>query len=291
LNKAEAYIVCQDLFKAYKGAELEVVALRGIDMEIMQGEFVGIIGSSGSGKTTLLNILSGLDKPSSGQVRIGDRDLLNMSENDLVTFRREEVGFVWQSPSRNILPYLKAVENVELPMVISGKSVVERHERAMDLLVALGLESKAGRYPDELSGGEQQRVAIAVALANRPGLLLADEPTGELDTRTANDVLKALQDVCADFGVTVVVVTHYAGTSRFTDRVVQIRDGRIVAELVTRASLRRADEFVTREYLVVDRAGRMQLPLDSLNTLGTTGRVSIDADSNQIILKSEGSDS
>ena len=283
--------MCQDLFKAYKGAELEVVALRGIDMEIMQGEFVGIIGSSGSGKTTLLNILSGLDKPSSGQVRIGDRDLLNMSENDLVTFRREEVGFVWQSPSRNILPYLKAVENVELPMVISGKSVVERHERAMDLLVALGLESKAGRYPDELSGGEQQRVAIAVALANRPGLLLADEPTGELDTRTANDVLKALQDVCADFGVTVVVVTHYAGTSIFTDRVVQIRDGRIVAELVTQASLRRPDEFVTREYLVVDRAGRMQLPLDSLNTLGTTGRVSIDADSNQIILKSEGSDS
>tara|TARA_B100001123_G_scaffold14680_2_gene16683 strand:+ start:9552 stop:10427 length:876 start_codon:yes stop_codon:yes gene_type:complete len=291
LNKAEAYIVCQDLFKAYKGAELEVVALRGIDMEIMQGEFVGIIGSSGSGKTTLLNILSGLDKPSSGQVRIGDRDLLNMSENDLVTFRREEVGFVWQSPSRNILPYLKAVENVELPMVISGKSVVERHERAMDLLLALGLESKAGRYPDELSGGEQQRVAIAVALANRPGLLLADEPTGELDTRTANDVLKALQDVCADFGVTVVVVTHYAGTSIFTDRVVQIRDGRIVAELVTQASLRRPDEFVTREYLVVDRAGRMQLPLDSLNTLGTTGRVSIDADSKQIILKSEGSDS
>jgi len=283
--------VCQDLFKAYKGAELEVVALRGIDMEIMQGEFVGIIGSSGSGKTTLLNILSGLDKPSSGQVRIGDRDLLNMSENDLVTFRREEVGFVWQSPSRNILPYLKAVENVELPMVISGKSVVERHERAMDLLLALGLESKAGRYPDELSGGEQQRVAIAVALANRPGLLLADEPTGELDTRTANDVLKALQDVCADFGVTVVVVTHYAGTSIFTDRVVQIRDGRIVAELVTQASLRRPDEFVTREYLVVDRAGRMQLPLDSLNTLGTTGRVSIDADSKQIILKSEGSDS
>ena len=291
MNKAEAYIVCQDLFKAYKGAELEVVALRGIDMEIMQGEFVGIIGSSGSGKTTLLNILSGLDKPSSGQVRIGDRDLLNMSENDLVTFRREEVGFVWQSPSRNILPYLKAVENVELPMVISGKSVVERHERAMDLLLALGLESKAGRYPDELSGGEQQRVAIAVALANRPGLLLADEPTGELDTRTANDVLKALQDVCADFGVTVVVVTHYAGTSIFTDRVVQIRDGRIVAELVTQASLRRPDEFVTREYLVVDRAGRMQLPLDSLNTLGTTGRVSIDADSKQIILKSEGSDS
>ncbi len=283
--------MCQDLFKAYKGAELEVVALRGIDMEIMQGEFVGIIGSSGSGKTTLLNILSGLDKPSSGQVRIGDRDLLNMSENDLVTFRREEVGFVWQSPSRNILPYLKAVENVELPMVISGKSVVERHERAMDLLLALGLESKAGRYPDELSGGEQQRVAIAVALANRPGLLLADEPTGELDTRTANDVLKALQDVCADFGVTVVVVTHYAGTSIFTDRVVQIRDGRIVAELVTQASLRRPDEFVTREYLVVDRAGRMQLPLDSLNTLGTTGRVSIDADSKQIILKSEGSDS
>ena len=283
--------MCQDLFKAYKGAELEVVALRGIDMEIMQGEFVGIIGSSGSGKTTLLNILSGLDKPSSGQVRIGDRDLLNMSENDLVTFRREEVGFVWQSPSRNILPYLKAVENVELPMVISGKSVVERHERAMDLLLALGLESKAGRYPDELSGGEQQRVAIAVALANRPGLLLADEPTGELDTRTANDVLKALQDVCADFGVTVVVVTHYAGTSIFTDRVVQIRDGRIVAELVTQASLRRPDEFVTREYLVVDRAGRMQLPLDSLNTLGTTGRVIIDADSKQIILKSEGSDS
>ncbi|PZC50775.1 MAG: ABC-type lipoprotein export system, ATPase component [Chloroflexi bacterium] len=291
MNKTEAYIVCQDLFKTYKGTELEVVALRGIDLEIMQGEFVGIIGYSGSGKTTLLNVLSGLDKPSSGQVRIGHRDLLNMSESDLVAFRREEVGFVWQSPARNILPYLKAVENVELPMVISGQSSADRRERAMDLLSALGLEAKATRYPDELSGGEQQRVAIAVALANRPGLLLADEPTGELDTRTADDVLKALQDVCVDFGVTVVVVTHYSGTSRFTDRVVQIRDGRIVAELVSQASKRRPDQLVTREYLVVDRAGRMQLPLDSLKALGTTGRVRIDADSNQIVLKPEGSDS
>ena len=272
------YIVCQDLFKTYKGAGLEVVALRGLDLEVMQGEFLGIIGFSGSGKTTLLNVLA------------GRRDLLNMSESDRVAYRRKEIGFVWQSTSRNLLPYLKAIENVELPMAIMGRSSTERRERAMDLLTTLGLGEKTFRFPNQLSGGEQQRVAIAVALANQPGMVLADEPTGELDTRTADEVLQALQDVCHSYGVTVVVVTHYAGTARFADRVVEIRDGRIVSESVSQRSFRRTGEVVKEEFLVVDKAGRIQLPPESLDKLGSNGRARLSIGPDGVVLKPQGRD-
>ena len=290
MEERTPYIVCQDLFKTYKGAGLEVVALRGLDLEVMQGEFLGIIGFSGSGKTTLLNVLAGLDTPSSGQAMVGGRDLLNMSETDRVAYRRKEIGFVWQSTSRNLLPYLKAIENVELPMVIVGRSGAERRERAMDLLSTLGLGEKAFRFPHQLSGGEQQRVAIAVALANQPGMVLADEPTGELDTRTADEVLQALQDVCHTYGVTVVVVTHYAGTASFADRVVQIRDGRIVSESVSQRSFRRTGEVVKEEFLVVDRAGRIQLPPESLDKLGSNGRARLTIGPDGVILKPQGRD-
>ena len=279
------YIECQDLFKIYKRAELEVVALRGLDLEVQQGEFLAIVGSSGSGKTTLLNVLAGLDTPSAGQARVGQRDLLNMSERDRVDYRRLEVGFMWQSISRNMLSYLTAAENIELPMAIVGESASPRRERAMELLSVLGLDDKAKRFPHQLSGGEQQRVAMGVALANQPALLLADEPTGELDTRTADDVLQAIQDMCRTYGVTVVIVTHYPGVGRFADRVVQIRDGRIAAESVVEASFRRPGETVQEEYLVVDRVGRLQLPLESVEELGLAGRARIEVREDGIVIK------
>ena len=283
------YIECQDLFKIYKRAELEVVALRGLDLEVQPGEFIAIVGSSGSGKTTLLNVLAGLDAPSAGQVRVGDRDLLNMSERDRVAYRLLEVGFVWQSTSRNLLPYLRAMENIQLPMAIAGKPESERRERALELLSVLGMEDKANRFHHQLSGGEQQRVAIGVALANQPALLLADEPTGELDTSTADEVFQTMKDLCRTYGVTVVVVTHYIGVSDFADRVVQIRDGRIASESVVETSFRRTGETVQEEYLIVDRVGRLQLPLESVEKLGLTGRARIVVQQDGVVIKPKGS--
>ena len=253
------YVEANDLFKIYKPADLEVVALRGVDLEIRAGELVGIVGASGSGKTTLLNILAGLERPSAGRIRVGERDLLDISDRELVAYRRQDVGFVWQATGRNLVPYLNVRDNIELPQAIAGTGRRQRRERASELLEALQMYDKAARYPSELSGGEQQRVAIAVALANNPPLLLADEPTGELDTNMAEDVLRMMQRINRQFGVTVIIVTHYAGIARWVDRVVRIRDGRIGSESYLRSSYQ-GDQGNEEEYLVVDRAGRLQLP-------------------------------
>ncbi len=279
------YIQCHDLFKIYKLAGLEVVALRGLDLEVMQGEFMAIVGASGSGKTTLLNILAALDAPSAGQAGVGSRDLLNMTEKERVEFRRREVGFVWQSPSRNLLPYLTALENVRVPMSIVGVPFGEQQDRATELLSLVGLEEKTGRLPHQLSGGEQQRVAIAVALSNQPALLLADEPTGELDTATADQVLAALQGTCRTLGVTMVIVSHYPGVARFADRVVQIRDGRIVTESVMEATYRQSGEMASEEYLIVDRAGRLQLSRESVEKLGLVGRTRLSVQQDGVVIR------
>ena len=253
------YVEANDLFKIYKPADLEVVALRGVDLEVRAGELVGIVGASGSGKTTLLNILAGLERPSAGRIRVGERDLLDISDRDLVAYRRQEVGFVWQATGRNLVPYLNVRDNIELPQAIAGTGRRQRRQRAEELLDALQMSDKTRRYPSELSGGEQQRVAIAVALANNPPLLLADEPTGELDTNMAEDVFRMLQRINRQFGVTVVIVTHYAGIAHWVDRVVRIRDGRIGSESYLTTSYR-GEDGREEEYLVVDRAGRLQLP-------------------------------
>ena len=234
------------------------------------GELAGIVGASGSGKTTLLNILAGLERPSAGRIRVGERDLLDISEQDLVAYRRREVGFVWQATGRNLVPYLNVRDNIELPQAIAGAGRRHRRQRAAELLDALQMSDKSRRYPAELSGGEQQRVAIAVALANNPPLLLADEPTGELDTNMAEDVFRMLQRINRQFGVTVIIVTHYAGIARWVDRVVRIRDGRIGSESYLEASYR-GDEGREEEYLVVDRAGRLQLPREYVERLALDG--------------------
>ena len=281
-----AYVEANDLFKIYKPADLEVVALRGVDLEVRSGELIGIVGASGSGKTTLLNILAGLERPSAGRIRVGERDLLDITDQDLVAYRRREVGFVWQATGRNLVPYLSVRDNIELPQAIAGAAKRQRRERAEELLEALQMSDKARRYPSELSGGEQQRVAIAVALANNPPLLLADEPTGELDTNMAEDVFRMLQRINRRFGVTIIIVTHYAGIANWVDRVVRIRDGRIGSESYLMSSYR-GDEGREEEYLVVDRAGRLQLPREyveqlSLEGLATAG---MDEDTGSITLR------
>ena len=267
---APAYVEANDLFKIYKPADLEVVALRGVDLEVRSGELIGIVGASGSGKTTMLNILAGLERPSAGRIRVGERDLLDITDQDLVAYRRREVGFVWQATGRNLVPYLSVRDNIELPQAIAGTAKRQRRERAEELLEALQMSDKSRRYPSELSGGEQQRVAIAVALANNPPLLLADEPTGELDTNMAEDVFRMLQRINRRFGVTIIIVTHYAGIARWVDRVVRIRDGRIGSESYLMSSYR-GDEGREEEYLVVDRAGRLQLPREYVEQLSLEG--------------------
>lgn len=271
---AGAEIICDNLVKIYKVANLEVVALQGLDLTVDQGEFIAIVGASGSGKSTLLNILGGLDIPSAGKADVGGHDLLNMDHKDRTRYRRQMIGFVWQQTGRNLLPYLNARENVEMPMVFDGTPRKLRHDRAMELLETVGLADRADHRPNQLSGGEQQRVAIATALANAPKVLLADEPTGELDTRTSDEIFSVLRSVSEDQGVTVVVVTHDPLVSERVNRTVAIRDGRTSSETLRRSSGLEGDHhIIAEEFAVLDRAGRLQLPTDYVDALQLERRV------------------
>ena len=274
------YIHAEDLFKIYKSDELEVVALRGLDLRVQRGEMMAIVGASGSGKSTLLNILAGLDQPSAGRITVGSRDLLTMTDDDLVDYRRREVGFVWQQTGRNLIPYLTAEENVTVPMALDGRSARVARDRARMLLEQVGLHEERRRRPTELSGGQQQRVAIAVALANNPPLLLADEPTGELDSATADEVFDVLTRLNRETGVTVVIVTHDREITRRVDRVVAMRDGRTSTEIIRRASFARGQQAQADEYAVVDRSGRLQIPREYLDSLeiGRRARVTFGGD-------------
>ena len=288
-QQSGTYIDCQDLFKIYKRADLEVVALRGLDLSVEAGELIAIIGASGSGKSTLLNILAGLDRPSAGKVLVGSRDLLDVSDSDLVMYRRSEVGFVWQATARNLVPYLSIADNIELPMALAGQPAKARRAWAGELLDSLRMAGKSGRLPHQLSGGEQQRAAIAVGLANKPRLLLADEPTGELDTENADNIFEMIRSLNREFGVTVVTVTHYPGVAKFVDRVVHIRDGRIGSETFTRPDYRPEGGTVEDEYVVVDQAGRLQLPQEYADRFRRGGLAKIQLEDGQITIEPPGS--
>lgn len=272
----EPLIHCQGLVKIYKVANLEVVALQGLDLSVEAGEFVAIVGASGSGKSTLMNILGGLDAPSAGRAVIDGHVLGEMGATELTDYRRRVIGFVWQQTTRNLLPYLTARENVELPMVLDGVGS-ERHARATDLLTMMGLADKADRRPHELSGGEQQRVAVAVALSNRPEVLLADEPTGELDTATAQELFDVMRKANEELGVTIVVVTHDPLVNEQVQRTVAIRDGRTSTETLRRRSVTEDGDhhLVAEEYAVLDRVGRLQLPRAAVEALGLERRVRV----------------
>ncbi len=267
----ETYIYAEELFKIYKTDELEVVALRGLDLRVTKGEMMAIVGASGSGKSTFLNILAGLDTPSAGQITVGDRDLLRMKDEDLVDYRRREVGFIWQQTGRNLIPYLTALQNIEAPMILEGVKKRTAKARAQELLTAVGLNDKAKRRPNELSGGEQQRVAIGVALANEPPLLLADEPTGELDSATADEVFKVLREINRATQVTVVIVTHDREITSRVDRVVAMRDGKASTELLRNSKSSKVDELA-----VVDRSGRLQIPREYLDEVNIQRRARVD---------------
>jgi ABC-type lipoprotein export system ATPase subunit len=280
----ESLIVCDNLVKIYKIADLEVVALQGLDLVVDEGEFIAIVGASGSGKSTLLNVLGGLDTPSAGRARVAGLSLLDMSTRDRTLYRRRTVGFVWQQTARNLLPYLNAVENVELPMTLDGGSGRHRRFRAMELLERVGLADRAGHRPRELSGGEQQRVAIAVALANEPKVVFADEPTGELDTQTAGEIFEVLRRVNEDDGMTVVVVTHDPLVAEHVNRTVAIRDGRTSSEVLRRKEFDEVGghRVISEEFAVLDRVGRLQLPHDYVEALEMERRVRLTLDADHI---------
>jgi peptide/nickel transport system ATP-binding protein len=270
----EAFVSCDNLVKIYKVANLEVVALQGLDLVVSKGEILALVGPSGSGKTTLLNVIGGLDIPSAGKVNVADYDLLAMKDNQRVIYKRDMVGFIWQQPARNLLSYLSAKENVELPMLLNGIPGNERSKRAMDLREVVGLTDRADFHPHRLSGGEQQRVAIAIALANNPPLLLGDETTGQIDSQSASEVFSTLRKLNKTFNTTVILVTHDPLISSLVDRVIAIRDGRTSTEIRRRRNTVSGD-VDEEEWVIIDQAGRLQLPNPFVESLGLKERVKV----------------
>lgn len=282
-------IHCEGLVKIYKTDDIEVVALQGLNITVENGEMMAIIGNSGSGKSTLLNILGGLDRPSAGQVRVGPWDLLKITDEQLVEYKRKTVGFIWQNNARNLLPYLTALENVEMPMMLGGS--VDR-DYAKQLLEWVGLKERMNNKLQQLSGGEQQRVAIAISLANRPALLLADEPTGSVDTQTSDLIMGIFRRLNKEIGVTIVIVTHDLSLASKVDRVVAIRDGLTSTEFVKRnpnlgdgAERRQTIQEGHEEYVVLDRAGRLQIPKSYLQALQITNKASMEFDGEKIMIR------
>ena len=282
----EPFIVCENLVKIYKVANLEVLALQGLDLTINKGELVGIVGTSGSGKSTFLNVLGGLIQPSAGKIVVDSQDLLKATDSEIDTYRRKKVGFIWQQSARNLIPYLTTQENVELPMTISGLGFKEKRAYAQELLEAVGLWEHRKHKLAQLSGGQQQRVAIAVALANRPTLLLGDEPTGELDSATADEILALFERLNLQYGLTTVIVTHDQQVARAVGRVITIRDGRTSSETVRRRDT--VDNLMTSfdEFVVVDNVGRLQIPPDLRDKTKMGDRATISmTDDGHILIK------
>jgi len=289
------YLVhCANLIKIYKIADLEVIALQGLDLEVAPGEMIALVGVSGSGKTTLLNILGGLDVPTAGQASAGDYDLTRLSEEQRTRYRNLVVGYLWQQSGRNLLPDLTIADNIDLPQILNGTVAFHSSQRTFELLELVGLKGMEKKRPAQLSGGEQQRAAIAVALANRPALLLADEPTGELDSVTAGGIIACLRQINMQFGLTIILVTHDVAVASGVDRTLAIRDGRINTETVRRnapltheeAALDGARSKGTstaiglslsthRESILVDAVGRLQLPKEALERLPIHGRLDV----------------
>src|SRR3954451_3124872 len=287
---AEALIACESLVRIYQSGPVEVQALQGLDLVVGGGEMVAVVGASGSGKSTLLSILAGIDAPTAGRARVDRWDLLSMSRADRVRYRRHTVGFVRQQTASNLVPYLTARQMVDLPMTAARVPAKTRKKRSLELLGALGVADCADRRdgrPGQLSGGQQQRVAIAVAMANEPQVLFADEPTGELDTTTSAEVFGALRTVNRDLGVTIVVVTHDAAVSGQVERTVAIRDGRTSSEVLRRTAT--ADDggehVIAEEYAVMDRAGRVQIPADYRDALALTRRVRLALEPDHVTIR------
>ena len=271
------HINCTGLYKIFKVSDLEVVALRGVDLDIGYGELISIVGASGSGKSTLLNILAGYESPSAGDVQVGNFDLLGINQKEAVEYRKSEVGFVWQQTGKNLVPYLDIYSNIELPMMASDLSKKERSSRVDSLIDFLNLNSISSRLPENISGGEQQVSAIAVALANQPPLLLADEPTGELDDETSTMVLEKMRYVNENFGTTVVIVTHDPKIEDHVNRSIGMRDGKVVKEVLRKKKKK-------YEFVVIDSFGGVQIPQEILSKSKIESKASLTSDKSKISL-------
>ena len=261
----QPFIELRDVVKIYekKSTGQKVLALRGIELMINQGELVAIIGPSGAGKSTLLKLIGGIDQPSSGIIRVGDLEIQQLPPWELTSFRRSTVGFLWQLPEENLMPELSALENVEFPMLFTSMSREQRIKRARELLARVGLAARETHHLGQLSGGEAQRVGLAVALANDPEVVLCDEPTGELDSLTTMEIIEFFKEMNQEFGTTMIVVTHDMRFEKETDRAYRILDGMI-------SGMRKASKKqpgVREELTVVDSYGNLRLPrvvIDSL---------------------------
>lgn len=282
-------IICDNLIKIYKTKDLEVLALQGLDLNIAAGELMAIIGNSGSGKSTLLNMLGGLDRPSAGRLYVDGYDMNKISEQQLVEYKRDTVGFVWQNNARNLVPYLNALQNVSLPMLFGSEK--QKKDRALELLELVGMAHKKHSRLNQLSGGEQQRIAIAIALANNPKILLADEPTGSVDVKTGNYILDVFRELNKAMGLTCVIVTHDPALAKKANRVVRIRDGKTSSEMIVKESyVDKLDsislfEEAHDEFAVLDKAGRVQLPKELLEQMQITGnKVRLEYEDGRIII-------
>lgn len=283
-NKNKYIIQCDNLVKIYKTKDLEVLALQGLDINIEPGELMAIVGNSGSGKSTFLNMIGGLDRPTAGRLFVDGKNLFRLSEKELVEYKQRTVGFVWQNNARNLLPYLTALENIQVPMMFADAK--EQEKKAEELLELVGLAHKRDSKLSQLSGGEQQRVAIAIALANSPKILLADEPTGSVDAKTSNYIMDVFRKINQEMGVTVVIVTHDLALTKKVNRIVSIRDGKTSSERIMKRSYAEELEnvklfseqseevaakfqlqMVHEEYAVLDRAGRVQIPKELLDLI------------------------
>ncbi|MEU8619446.1 ABC transporter ATP-binding protein [Streptomyces sp. NPDC048623] len=283
----DALIACDRVVRIFTTDGVEVQALQGLDLLVTEGELMALVGASGSGKSTLMNILAGLDVPTAGAARVAGCDLLAMDGKARLRYRREVVGFVWQQTARNLLPYLTAAQNVALPMQLKGGrkgGARQKARRAEELLAMLDMTEHADRRPHQLSGGQQQRVAIAVALANNPSVLLADEPTGELDSATGEQVFAAFRRANEELGTTIVIVTHDQAVASEVRRTVAIRDGRTSSEVLRRTEVDEAgqESLVAREYAMLDRAGRLQLPAEYTEALNMRHRVALELEQDHI---------
>ncbi len=294
----DTIIECDGLVKIYKTDEVEVMALQGLELTIKRGELMAVIGKSGSGKSTLLNMIGGLERPTAGKLYADGKDLFAMSDKELVEYRKKTVGFVWQKSSRNLLPYMTALENVQVPMFFDKENKEDKAKRAYDLLCMVGLEEKVNSYPGQLSGGEQQRVAIAIALANNPKILLADEPTGAVDSKTSNMIQDLFRKLNQELNLTIIIVTHDISLANKVGRVVMIADGKISTEKIMKEAYRKrindleSDSFMAddshEEYSVLDKAHRVQISEDMLEAAGIdTNKVKIQVVDNKVIISKE----
>ncbi len=270
---ADAMIQADGLVKIYKSKQTEVLALQGLDLTVETGELTAIIGNSGSGKSTFLNMIGGLDRPSAGSLSVDGKNLFTMKKKQLTLYKRNTVGFVWQNNARNLMPYLTSIENIMLPMYFAHGR--KRREKALELLELVGLSNKKNSRLSTMSGGEQQRIAIAIALANSPKLLLADEPTGSVDAETANYIFDIFHELNKQ-GQTILIVTHDVALSKKVQRVVAIRDGKISSERILRekyadrlkeSNIDWRKEDTQEEFVILDKAGRLQIPKEMLNEL------------------------